>query len=205
MEILIYTAMVSLAVIILILLIISKAQRRRRKSYDSPEKIAGKIGELEAAEIIKSVMRSDDRLLTNVEFSFDGRPAELDCVVVNRYGVFIIEVKNYLGHIVGNENDYEWEKYKITQAGNVYEKNVKNPIVQVKRQIYLLAHFLRSNGIDVWVRGYALLLHNNSPVRSEYVLCSIDEIDRALHTKDRKLLSKGEILKIEKLLSHRYI
>lgn len=205
MEILVYTAMVILAVIILILFIISKAKRRRKKSFDSPEKVAGKIGELEAAEIIKSVLHSGDRLLTNVEFSYDGRPAELDCVVVNRYGVFIIEVKNYSGHIVGNEDDYEWEKYKITRAGNVYEKNVKNPIVQVKRQIYLLAHFLRSNGIDVWVRGYALLLHNNSPVRSEYVLCSIDEIDRALHTKDRKLLSKGEVLKTEKLLSHRYI
>ena len=205
MEILVYTAMVSLAVIVLILLIISKAQHRRKKSFDSPEKVAGKIGELEAAEIIKSVLHSGDRLLTNVEFSYDERPAELDCVVVNRYGVFIIEVKNYSGHIVGNEDDYEWEKYKITRAGNVYEKNVKNPIVQVKRQIYLLAHFLRSNGIDVWVRGYALLLHNNSPVRSEYVLCSIDEIDKALHTKDRKFLSKGEVLKIEKLLSHRYI
>lgn len=201
MEILVYTAMVSLAVIILILLITSKAQRRKKKSFDSPEKVAGKIGELEAAEIIKSVLHSDDVLLTNIEFSYDGRPAELDCVVVNGYGVFIIEVKNYSGHIVGNEDDYEWEKYKITRAGNVYEKNVKNPIVQVKRQIYLLAHFLRGNGIDVWVRGYALLLHNNSPVRSEYVLSSVNQIDKAIHTKSSTLLSGRTVMKIKNLLS----
>lgn len=58
-------------------------------------------------------------------------------MVINRYGVFIIEVKNYKGELVGNGDDYEWKKYKTTGAGNTYEKTVKNPIRQVKRQIHM--------------------------------------------------------------------
>lgn len=77
-----------------------------------------------------------------MSIAYDGRPAELDCVVVNKNGVFVIEVKNYVGVLFGKENEYEWKKYKKTAAGNVYEKTVKNPIKQVKRQVYILAKYL---------------------------------------------------------------
>ena len=143
---------------------------------------AGKIGEERAITIIESVLREGDYLFSNIDFIYDDRPAELDCVVVNKYGVFIIEVKNYVGYIVGDEDDYEWKKYKITDAKDIYDKSVKNPIKQVKRQVYLLAKYLDYYGVNVWVKGYALLMHGNSPVDSEYILSSIDEIDKAIHT-----------------------
>ena len=34
-------------------------------------------------------------MLTNIKISFEEREAELDNVVINNRGVFIIEVKNY--------------------------------------------------------------------------------------------------------------
>ena len=122
-------------------------------------------------------------------------------MVVNKYGVFIIEVKNYKGELVGNEDDYEWEKYKTTDAGNTYEKTVKNPIRQVKRQIHILAQYLKYYGVDVWVKGYVILLCRNSPVDSELVLGSIADIDRVLHTPDRTRLDKKTVEKIVELLS----
>ena len=101
----------------------------------TPEyKRVGIRGEVKASNAILSVMRDDDRLFTNVSINYDGRPAELDNVIVNKYGVFVIEVKNYAGAIYGNEDDFEWQKYKTTDAGNTYVKTVKNPIKQVKRQ-----------------------------------------------------------------------
>ncbi len=147
------------------------------------------------------MLREGDRLFTNVSIGYDGKPAELDNVIANKYGVFIIEVKNYTGRIIGGEDDYEWQKYKTTDAGNTYEKTVKNPIKQVKRQIYILARYLEYYGSRVWVRGYAILLHGNSPVQSEYILTSVADIDRAIHTSDRRMLDAKMLEKITELMS----
>ena len=168
----------------------------------TPEyKRVGIRGEEAATRAIESVLREGDRLFTNVSIEYNGKPAELDNVIVNKYGVFIIEVKNYTGYIVGNEDDYEWQKYKMTDAGNTYEKNVKNPIKQVKRQVFILAHYLEYFGPRVWVKGYAILLHGNSPVESEYLLNSAADIDRAIHTSDRRMLDAKTLESITKLLS----
>lgn len=168
----------------------------------TPEyKRVGIRGEEAAVRAVESVLREGDRLFTNVKIEYEGKPAELDIVVVNRYGVFIIEVKNYTGYIVGGEDDYEWQKFKTTDAGNTYERTVKNPIKQVKRQIYILAHYLEYYGPRVWVKGYAILLHDNSPVESSYLLDSIASIDRAIHSRDRTILNMDTIEKISNLLS----
>ena len=76
-------------------------------------------------------------LLTNVCVQFDGKRTELDNLIINRSGVYIIEVKTYRGRLFGGADDYEWEKYKVTNAGNVYEKTVKNPIKPVQSDTVL--------------------------------------------------------------------
>lgn len=165
-------------------------------TFESASKRAGKHGEKIAAEIISKVLREDDYLLTNIEITYDGRQAEMDCIVVNRFGVFIFEVKNYSGQLVGDEDDYEWQKIKITDSGNMYSKQVKNPIRQLKRQIYLLAHYLQSHRIKIWVEGYVILIHQNSPVDSEYIISSLSDIDRAIHTRGKNHLYSKEIKQI---------
>ena len=110
-------------------------------------------------------------------------------------------MKNYSGYIVGDEDDFEWRKYKTTGAGNTYEKTVKNPIRQVKRQIYVLARYLEYCGVRVWVKGYAVLLQGNSPVESEYILRGVKDIDRAIHAPDRTRLDAKTTAEIARLLS----
>lgn len=172
------------------------------KRIITPEyKLAGIRGEETAVREIKKVLHDDDNLFTNVIVSYDGKPTELDNVIVNKYGVFIVEVKNYSGIIIGNEDEYEWKKYKTTEAGNCYEKSVKNPIRQVKRQVYILARYLESSGAKVWVKGYAILINGNSPVESEYMLNNTADIDQVIHTRDREILNTDMIRRITKLLS----
>lgn len=169
--------------------------------FEPGNRRAGRKGEEAASNIIRQAMHEDDLLFTNVSISYDGKPAELDNVVVNTFGVFIIEVKNYKGQLYGKEDDYTWKKYKNDGYGNIFVKDVKNPIKQVKRQVYILAKHLEYFGSRVWVNGYAMLLHGNSPVQSEYVLSSIYDIDKAIHTPGRIRLNKSTIEAIAKLLS----
>lgn len=159
----------------------------------SPEKEAGNRGEKKATEIIRGELNERDHLLTNVEVAFQNKPAELDNVVVNVNGVFIIEVKNYSGEIHGEADDYQWEKYHQSGAGYTYLKEVDNPLKQVGRQEGILGNYLRSQGIDVWVRGYLYMVDNNSPVESDRVLTNGQEIRKAVHKPGRRRLSKRDI------------
>ena len=201
-------AMIIIAAILAVIIIIKNIKRPPSQGtsntydpwiFESPERRAGHRGEIIATDIIKRVLREGDYLLTNVSISYDGRPAELDNVVVNKYGVFIIEVKNYKGRLYGEENDYTWKKYKDDGYGNTFEKEVKNPIRQVKRQVYILAKYLES--YNVWVEGYVLLIQGNSPVQSKYVFESIEDIDRAIHTFGKNRLSVHTVESIRNTLS----
>ena len=197
----IITAFLIISVIIIIVVAICEAQAQKAEDEFLAEE-AGRYGELRATEIIKKCLNEDDRLFTNISVFFDDKETELDNVIVNKYGVFIIEVKNYNGRLVGHEEDFEWTKYHTTEAGNTYTKIVKNPIKQVKRQVYILAHHLEENGVKVWVKGYTLLLNNNSPIKNEYVLKSTKDIYHALHTADRTYLSAALIKKIIKIIKN---
>lgn len=189
-----------IAIIILIIAAIAKDTNLQDIIIEPGKKRAGRQGETVAINAIKSVLSEDDLLFSNVEISFEDKLTELDNVIVNRFGVFIVEVKNYKGILYGNEDDYQWKKYKDDSYGNTFEKSVKNPIKQVKRQVYILSKFLEYYGSRVWVEGYALLIQGNSPVRSMYILSNISDIDRAIHTPGRSSLSKQQIENISKLI-----
>ena len=114
-------------------------------SYDEREIYrAGEKGEYRAASAIKSILFKDDWHTCNFEFSVDGREAECDILVVNTNGIFIFEVKSFSGSLFGCETDDTWEKVKESDGGNLYSKEIKNPIKQVRRQIWLLKELLGS-------------------------------------------------------------
>lgn len=175
--------------------------RVKTRDTISPQKRAGRYGEIAVSDILRQALVASDILLTNVTLTFDGRVTELDNVIINEYGVFIVEAKNYTGVIYGTEDDNEWEKHKTTPAGNTYIKMVKNPIKQVKRQIYLLAQYLNYYGFDIWVDGYVILLQDNSPISSEYILSCNENLFNVFHRRKRNNLNKTIISQIGNLLS----
>ena len=153
------------------------------RSRLSPEKKAGNRGERIAREQLRGILRKNDRLFSNIELSFDGKKAELDNVIVNESGVYIIEVKTLSGKLVGGEDDAEWKKYHVSAAGITYEKTVKNPVKQVRRQVYILSRYLSGKGVKIWVTGFVYLLKNNGDVKSDFIKRSPGELDRAVHPR----------------------
>ena len=173
--IIIIAVLVIFAVIVLLSILFG------RYDIELPEKRAGRMGERIATSIISEILNDEDILLTNVGIFTDGKETELDNVIINTKGIFIIEVKNYSGQLIGDEEDAEWIKNKVTEAGYLYQKTVRNPIRQVKRQEYLMSKLLKDNGIHVWIKGYVFLLERNSPVKSAYILDTQKDIDVAVH------------------------
>lgn len=135
-----------------------------------------------------------------MNISIHGRNTELDYVVINNNGIFIFEVKNFSGKLVGNEDDQYWNKCKISSGNKEYIKEIRNPIKQLKREIYLLKEYLKYYGVDLWIEGYVLFVNMNSPVESEYTINDQSEIDDILHLRRNQVLTKNQIEKIISIL-----
>lgn len=191
--------LMNIEIILFILVILLICLLFIRTEEDGKER-AGKEGEILAGKIIHQYLNDQDIILNNVEITVHGKETELDYVVINRNGVFIFEVKNYSGELEGNEDDEYWSKYKISSGNNEYVKEVRNPIKQVKREIYLLKELLHIYGVYLWIDGYVLFVNMNSPIESDYTINDESEIDIILHTKGRQNLNKKQIEKIVNIL-----
>lgn len=189
----------NIEIILFILVILLICLLFIRTEEDGKER-AGKEGEILAGKTIHQYLNDQDIILNNVEITVHGKETELDYVVINRNGVFIFEVKNYSGELEGNEDDEYWSKYKISSGNNEYVKEVRNPIKQVKREIYLLKELLHIYGVYLWIDGYVLFVNMNSPIESDYTINDESEIDIILHTKGRQNLNKKQIEKIVNIL-----
>ena len=181
-------------IILFIILLLSLSNGEDQK------RIAGKEGELQAKKLLNHYLNENDLLLNNVNISIHGRNTELDYVVINNNGVFIFEVKNFSGKLVENEDDQYWNKYKISRGDKEYIKEIRNPIKQLKREIYLLKEYLKYYGVDLWIEGYVLFVNMNSPVESEYTVNDKSEIDDILHLRRNQVLTKNQIEKIMSIL-----
>lgn len=169
----------------------------RPTHIETPEKRAGRLGEQFATTLIREILTDNDVLLINVPLHTCDKETELDNLVVNSHGVFIIEVKNYYGELIGDEDDFEWIKNNMYPAGSFKQTTVKNPIVQVKRQILILSQVLKEHYIDVRIDGYVFLTERNSPVDSPIVLDTQADMDRVIHGGDIRLTSR----RIEQIVS----
>lgn len=181
-----------LIIIIFITIIYIIVSRGAYFSSEFGKKRAGEIGEDIAFDYINQVLTLEDYIFRNVVIEYDGKKCECDYIIVNKYGIFIIEIKNCNGKLSGKLDDYNWTKTKITDAGNEYVSTVYNPIKQVNRQVYILAKFLKDSDFNIWIKGYFIILNDYSVI-SEQALYSKEDIARAIHTRakeNKKYISK---------------
>lgn len=62
----------------------------------------GKEGEKSVITTLRQLNKSDYKLLDNVLLASRGKSTQIDHIVVSKYGIFVIETKNYKGLIRGN-------------------------------------------------------------------------------------------------------
>jgi len=88
-------------------------------------KIKGKLGEAKVSFILKRLSSRKYKVINNVIIGNKSGSSQIDHILVSRYGIFVIETKNYKGWIFGHESAYDW-----TQT--LYKKKYKfrNPIMQ---------------------------------------------------------------------------
>ena len=85
----------------------------------------GKAGEKAVARRLKQLPEEEYKVINDLMLPTTYGTTQIDHVVISRFGVFVIETKNYRGFIYGGENAEKWTQ---NIWGNKY--SMLNPIRQ---------------------------------------------------------------------------
>ncbi len=127
-------------------------------------KIRGSMGEFWVRNELDKLNKNDYIVLNNIMIETGNKTHQIDHVVVSKYGIFVIETKNYHGLISGNESDEYWFQYIGKKKNKFY-----NPIRQNYGHIKALEESLNidySNFISliVFSNQVKLKIDNNTNV-----------------------------------------
>ena len=103
----------------------------------------GKAGEKAVARRLKRLPEEAYKVINDLMLPTSYGTTQIDHVVVSRYGIFVIETKNYKGYVYGGENAEYWTQ---NIWGNKY--SMPNPIRQNNTHIKALRYHLNKLNID---------------------------------------------------------
>ena len=131
---------VILIVLVIIFLVVTIGVVKKR----SP-KSKGERGENVVAEILGNTIPGEQYVINDLLFKNKfGQSCQIDHVFINRFGIWVIETKNYSGNIYGQETQREWTQ--VLAYG--HEKHeFYNPIKQNATHIYHLSKYLKVNNL----------------------------------------------------------
>ena len=86
----------------------------------------GKVGEFYVSKVTRAKLPGDTYFaVENVTLRADDGTTQIDHIYVSRFGVFVVETKNYKGWIFGNERQAQW-----TQQNYQTKNRFQNPLRQ---------------------------------------------------------------------------
>ncbi len=133
----------------------------------------------------------------NIKFKYNNELVEIDYVVINRYGIFVINTKDVNGIVIGKNDSYNWH-LKNDWSSQI----MSNPVIQNRIQMEKLSRALDIDksyfhNIVVFLKGADI-----SHADSKYV-CSAKNLKSKL-TLEKECFTKEKILKIKEQFDNFY-
>ena len=114
-------ALICLSILAVSVLILIWFFHYRRHSHDIEAKRLGKQGEKKVSAFLKTTKSRKKKILNNVILEFEhGNTTQIDHILINEYGVFVIETKNYKGVVYGSEGKNYWRQYLKNKSFTFY-------------------------------------------------------------------------------------
>lgn len=103
--------------------------------------IKGYIGEKVVSVYLKTLPSASYKIINDLILPTRRGTSQVDHVVISKYGIFVIETKNYKGWISGHENSEKWTQ-------NIYGNKFKlsNPVRQNQSHIRAIQNSLSNIG-----------------------------------------------------------
>lgn len=118
---------ITLFIVSLAIFLIVKSKRNHEVKTISEKR--GVQGEKSANYHLKRLIKSDEYLLTNVLLPLRNKTTtEIDSIMITRKGIFCMEIKNWIGHIKGDDNSEYW--IQVYDDPSLKDKKHRNPVKQ---------------------------------------------------------------------------
>jgi hypothetical protein len=176
--------LVATAVLWLTRLLVDRIFQAFQKRLDRYRR--GQEGEDRVFEAILPMLDGQWTVFRNL--TLPGRTrADLDMLLVGPAGLWLLEIKTYLG-IYRNTGE-KWEVHR----GGCWKPAVKNPSAQAKRNAAALSSFLKADGIGAWVNPIVVWANPEAELRVEQPVTAVwtlelihDELGKVLNSDNSK-------------------
>ena len=171
-------------------------------AYKYFSNILGWFGEHWAKEELSKLSKDDYKVIHNVLVEHNGYTHQIDHIVFSKFGIFVIETKQYNGFFTGDKYDKQWVRH-LKRKKIYYE----NPIRQNYGHVMTIIELLNIDKKDVhnlvYIPSKAKLKINNAPELLRYgqlinkiyqytdvVIDNVDELYdelKRINIKDKKI------------------
>ena len=157
----------------------------------------GWLGESMVKLTIGKNKPSEKYVINNLKLRIDEhKTSQIDHIVINANGVFVIETKNYSGRIYGQESQPEWTQ--VLGYGKIKNK-LYNPIRQNKTHLYHISNLLPETTplypIVVFAQGNTKYINANG-------VYTLGGLRRMLNHRNSTTLSREQMEEIYTILSN---
>lgn len=105
----------------------------------------GERGEKYVARALGDTVEGEQYIINNLLFQdSEGHSCQIDHILINKNGIWVVETKNYAGYIYGSEEQREWTQ--VLAYGDEKHK-FYNPVKQNRTHIYRLSKYLNADKI----------------------------------------------------------
>lgn len=148
----------------------------------------GERGEALISSLLGDTVAGEKYIINDLLITTEtGSTCQIDHIVINKFGIWVIETKNYSGIIYGNENRQEWTQ--VLAYGNV-KNRFYNPIKQNKTHIYHLSKLLKPN-----IKIYNIVVFINADISnvSANGVCNENEIENVIDSGSETVLTAADM------------
>ncbi|HPG92452.1 MAG TPA: NERD domain-containing protein [Clostridia bacterium] len=154
----------------------------------------GIVGELSVKIILGKTKEGEKYIINNFMLVDNGKSSQIDHILINQNGVFVIETKNYSGRIYGNQSQQEWTQ--VLSYGKIKHK-LYNPIKQNATHIYRLKKLLPE---ETYIKSVVVFVQNNTKYIQAQGVLNLGQLAKCIKTSGDHSLCPSEMSNIYNLL-----
>lgn len=143
-------------------------------------KVRGMIGEFIVKKVAGKTKEGEQYVINDLILEHDGKSSQIDHIVINPRGVFVIETKNYSGRIYGSETQHEWTQ--VLAYGKVKNK-LYNPLKQNATHIYNVKRVIG----DLPINSLVVFVQNNTKYITTPHVIPVRQLKKHLQTGENTL------------------
>ena len=155
------------------------------KYLSSPD-FKGLWGEQQVKKELCKSKLSKGLSINDLLFISDGKSVQIDHLLINSQGIFVIETKNYSGRIYGSDTQLEW-----TQVLGRSKYKFYNPVKQNATHVYHLKKLLLPKQIPI--HSIVVFVKNNTSYITSNSVIGISALPEYLAKYRADVLSEDEI------------